>query len=68
MTTTIGKLCNKVPFELFCRVCEDISNAKNEKKFLILEKFISKCRGSIEKSDKINIVSYYIKLKPTSFI
>lgn len=57
MATSIGKPCNNIPFELFCRVCEDIYNAKNEKKILLLEKFISKCRGSIEKSDKIKIVS-----------
>ncbi|XP_060868826.1 DNA ligase 4 isoform X1 [Metopolophium dirhodum] len=55
MASTISKPCNKIPFELFCRVCEDIYNAKNEKKVLILEKFISKCRGSIEKSDNLNI-------------
>lgn len=60
MASTISKPCNKIPFELFCRVCEDIYNAKNEKKVLILEKFISKCRGSIEKSDNLNIVSYLI--------
>jgi len=57
MTTTIGKSCNKIPFQLFCRVCEDICNAKNEKKVLILEKFIGKCRGSVEKGDNLNIVS-----------
>lgn len=68
MTTTIGKLCNKVPFELFCRVCEDISNANNEKKFLLLEKFIGKCRGSVEKSDEINIVSYLILDKIKTYI
>lgn len=57
MASTISKPCNKIPFELFCRVCDDIYNAKNEKKVLILEKFISKCRGSIGKSDNLNIVS-----------
>lgn len=57
MATKIGKPCNKVPFKLFCCVCEDIYNAKSDKKVLILEKFISKCRGSIEKSDNLNIVS-----------
>lgn len=57
MTTTIGKSCNKISFQLFCRVCEDICNAKNEKKVLILEKFIGKCRGSVEKGDNLNIVS-----------
>ncbi|XP_022180301.1 DNA ligase 4 isoform X4 [Myzus persicae] len=55
MASTISKPCNKIPFELFCRVCDDIYNAKNEKKVLILEKFISKCRGSIGKSDNLNI-------------
>ncbi|KAL5243761.1 hypothetical protein ACI65C_011171 [Semiaphis heraclei] len=55
MASTISKACNKIPFELFCRVCEDIYNAKNENKVLILKKFISKCRGSIEKSDNLNI-------------
>lgn len=60
MATKIGKPCNTVPFKLFCRVCEDICNAKNEKKILILEKFISKCRGLTEKSDNINIVSQLV--------
>lgn len=67
MATSIGKPCNDIPFALFCCVCEEIYNAKNEKKILLLEKFISKCRGSIEKSDKIksvsqlfiNIINYY---------
>jgi len=62
MASTIGKPCNKIPFELFCRVCEDICNAKNDKKILILEKFISKCRGSIEKSENLNIVSRLLVL------
>lgn len=57
MATTIGKLSNKVPFKLFCRVCEDICNAKTEHKITILEKFISKCRGSIENSENLDIVS-----------
>lgn len=57
MTSTVGKPCNKLPFKLFCRVCEDICNAKTEKKVIILEKFINKCRGSIEKYENINIVS-----------
>lgn len=57
MATTIGKSCNTVPFKLFCRVCEDICNAKNDKKVLIVEKFIGKCRGSIEKSNNLNVVS-----------
>lgn len=63
MATSIGKPCNNIPFELFCRVCEDIYNAKNDKKILMLEKFISKCRGSTEKSDKIKIVSQTILYK-----
>lgn len=58
MASTVGKPCNKLPFKLFCRVCEDISNAKSEKKVIILEKFISKCRGSIENYENINIVSH----------
>lgn len=61
MATTIGKPCNKIPFKLFCCVCEDISNAKNEKKVAILEKFIGKCRGTIEKSENINIVSQLVQ-------
>lgn len=60
MATSIGKPCNHIPFELFCRVCEDICNAKNEKKILLLEKFISKCRGSTEKSDIIKSVSHLV--------
>lgn len=63
MATTIGKPCNKLPFKLFCRVCEDISNAKNDKKVIILEKFINKCRGSIDKSENLNIVSHLTLLK-----
>lgn len=59
----IGKPCNKIPFELFCRVCEDIYNAKNDKKVLILEKFINKCRGSTEENDKIKSVSQSIVYK-----
>lgn len=43
--------CNKIPFKIFCRVCEDISNAKTEKKILVLEKFFGKCRESIKKSN-----------------
>lgn len=58
MDTTIDKSCNKIPFKLFCRVCEDICDAKSDKKILILEKFIGKCRESIEKSENINIVSH----------
>lgn len=61
MATMIGKLCNKIPFKLFCCVCDDISNARNEKKVAILEKFIGKCRGSIEKSENINIVSQLVQ-------
>lgn len=57
MATVIGKPCNKVPFKLFCHVCEDIFNAKTEHKVTILEKFISKCRGSIENNDNLDIVS-----------
>ncbi|VVC30005.1 Hypothetical protein CINCED_3A019636 [Cinara cedri] len=55
MATSIGKLSKKVPFKLFCHVCEDICNAKTERKITILEKFISKCRGSIENSDNLDI-------------
>ncbi|XP_025209212.1 DNA ligase 4 isoform X1 [Melanaphis sacchari] len=55
MASAISKSCNKIPFELFCCVCEDIYNAKNENKILILEKFINKCRGSVEKSENLNI-------------
>jgi len=68
MATTIGKPCNKIPFKLFCRVCEDIYNAKNEKKVLILEKFIGKCRGSIERGDNLNIVSQSILGKESFFL
>lgn len=50
MTTIMDQSCNKITFKLFCRVCEDICNAKSENKILILEKFIGKCRESIEKS------------------
>lgn len=61
MATTVGKhyTCNTIPFKLFCRVCEDIRNTKYEKKVLILEKFIRKYRGQIEKSDNINIVRHF---------
>lgn len=47
----MDKSCNKIQFKIFCRVCDDICNAKNDKKILILEKFFGKCRGSIEKSN-----------------
>lgn len=58
MATTMGKPCNKIPFKLFCRVCDDIYNAKSEHKIIILEKFINKCRGSIENNDNLDIVSW----------
>lgn len=67
MATTIGKPCNKTSFKLFCRVCDDIFNAKNEKKVLILEKFIGKCRGSVEKGDNLNIVSQLVLEKNSFF-
>lgn len=60
MDTTSDKSCNKMPFKLFCRVCEDIYNAKNDKKISILDKFISKYRGSTEKNDNLCIVSHLI--------
>jgi len=64
MATYIGKPCNKIPFKLFCCVCEDISNAKNENKVIILEKFINKCRGSTEKNKSIvsDLIYIYINI------
>jgi ribosomal protein S18 len=61
MATTIGKqyTCNTISFKLFCRFCEDICNAKYEKKISMLKKFIEKYRGKIEESDDINIVRQF---------
>lgn len=60
MDITIDKSCNNVPFKLFCRYCEEIFNAKNDRKIPILEKFISKYRGSVERNDNLKIVSRLI--------
>lgn len=60
MAAAIGIPYNNIQFKLFCHVCEDIRNAKTEKKMSRLKEFISKYRGLIENSDNINIVSQLI--------
>ncbi|XP_050525121.1 DNA ligase 4 [Daktulosphaira vitifoliae] len=46
----------KISFKLFCRACEDISNAAlSERKVAILQKFMGMYRGTIEQSSDIKI-------------